>query len=113
MTFRVFIVPEAIQDLDRILGWLRQHSLAGAASWYHRWQAVIKQLEDEADRSSLAPESEGRAYELRQLIFKTRRGKPYRVIFTIRDDEDYLLHLRGPGQNLLTTDEIRHPPAVS
>ena len=44
--------------------------------------------------------------EIRQRIFKTRRGLPYRILFVVRGDVIYLLHVRGPGQDLMAPEEM-------
>lgn len=57
----------------------------------------------------MAVESEGRQRDVRQVIFKTRHGREYRALFAIMDETVVILHLRGPGQDLLDPDEIREP----
>lgn len=40
-------------------------------------------------------------------MFKTRKGRKYRVLFTIQDQTAIILHVRGPGQDLLDPDDLR------
>ncbi len=56
-----------------------------------------------------APESEYVVEEIRQFFFKTRRGLRYRALFSISGVKIYVLHVRGPGQELLGPDELRTP----
>ncbi len=58
-------------------------------------------LEVNAASCGLAPESELFPEEIRQYFFKTRRGRPYRLLITITNSQVQLLHVRGPGQDLL------------
>ena len=45
-------------------------------------------------------------FEVRHMTFKTRRGRPYRLLFTLADREARVLHVRGPGQDLVSADEL-------
>lgn len=47
-------------------------------------------------------------HEVRQCLFKTRRGRTYRALYTIVEDEVRVLRVRGPGQAPLTDDELAH-----
>jgi len=109
MIYRVIMVPQVRGDVSIILEWLTRHSPAGAATWYERWLTVLKQLQQAPEQYPLAPENDDGRVELRNLIFKTRRGREYRVLFTIQHETVVVLHLRGPGQDLLAPDEIRDP----
>jgi hypothetical protein len=40
------------------------------------------------------------------LLFKTRRGRYYRLVYVIAEDEVHVLRVRGPGQPDLLPDEI-------
>jgi hypothetical protein len=42
-------------------------------------------------------------------MFKTRHGRTYRLLYVVRGDLIYLLHVRGPGQDLMGDDEVRLP----
>ena len=44
--------------------------------------------------------------EIRHPIFETRRSKPYRILFTIRDVVVLVKHVRGPGQDLVPPGEL-------
>lgn len=72
---------------------------------------IISRRDDDAIKANpicgLAPESENHRDEIRQRIFKTRRGLPYRILFVVRGDVIYLLHVRGPGQDIMAPDEMQ------
>lgn len=109
MTFNVRLMPRAEQDLNGILAWLYSRSPQGAATWYARWVSVIESLQQIAPGCGLAPEDVDHEAEIRQIIFKTRRGKPYRAIFTIRGSDAFVLHIRGWGQDLIRGDDLALP----
>ncbi len=109
MTFKLRILPRAERDAQHIFDWIKDRTPDGARRW---WDAFLK----EANRSALhpqryptAPENEMTSYELRQFLFKTRRGHRYRILFTIRKTTAIILHIRGPGQDLVDPTEIREP----
>ena len=106
MTYRVRLTARAERDVDRILAWLAGRSPQGAATWYRRWQDVIDHLGLHAVSCPTAPENDDHEDEIRHVIFKTRRGRKYRVLFVVRDDLALIVHVRGPGQDLIATDEM-------
>lgn len=101
MSFRVRLTDAALTDIRDILRWISARSPAGAETWFKRWLEIQRTLENQADTFGIAPESEGHPSRIQQVIFKTRRGLPYRALFTIRDADVFVLHIRGPGQDLL------------
>jgi plasmid stabilization system protein ParE len=106
MTFRVRLTDAASADIQAILRWIEERSLAGADAWYRRWLEVLDSLCYRADAFGLAPESDDHPEPIRQVTFKTKRGRRYRALFSIRNQEVFVLHVRGPGQRLLRPDEL-------
>ena len=109
MKLRVELAQRAKNDIDVIIAWIAKHSPQGARTWSHRLQSVLEGLSTSATTCALAPEDGYGDTEIRQLIFKTRRGKPYRILFTIRDDVVFIRHVRGPGQDLVPPGELLGP----
>jgi plasmid stabilization system protein ParE len=113
MNFQVLLLPEAERDFDEILTWINRQSPEGALSWRRAWVKTIRELEQSADHCSVAPESSLYPQHIRHRVFRTRRGKPYRILLTIRGDIAYILHVRGPGQDIVDPDAIRIPPPLN
>jgi plasmid stabilization system protein ParE len=107
MTYRVVILPEAERDADRIYRWIADRSVDGADRWYGRFLAAMRSLASGAETHSLAPESEHVSRDIRQLLFKTTKGLRYRMLFTFTGTTVYVLHVRGPGQQLVRPSELR------
>ena len=61
---------------------------------------------DLEDGYGLAPEDEFTDAKLQQFLFKTRRGRTYRGVFVVVDNEVRILRIRGPGQPPLEADEL-------
>ncbi len=109
MSFEVSLTDGATSDVRAILRWIEERSPAGALSWYRAWQKVLQSLRGRGDKFGVAPESEDHPETIFQVVFKTRRGRPYCALFVIRSRNVFVLHVRGPGQRLLAPDEIRKP----
>jgi plasmid stabilization system protein ParE len=109
MKFTVVTLRAAERDCRRILEFIRARSKAGARAWARALDKALGHLEENADACPLAPENEYVDFEVRDTLFKTRRGLIYRMLFTIRDDTVIVLHVRGPGQDLVAAMEIRDP----
>ncbi|WP_414582712.1 type II toxin-antitoxin system RelE/ParE family toxin [Scytonema sp. PCC 10023] len=56
-------------------------------------------------RCALAAENDALTEEIRQLIYGKSRNK-YRILFTIREDTVFVLHVRHRSQAPLTSEEI-------
>ena len=90
MSFRIKVFRTAVREVDEILDWFirQQKAPSGAEAWYRAYNASIAKLRKFGDQQSLAPENEFVDFDVRQVLFKTRRGKRfYRLIFTIVGDE--------------------------
>ena len=109
MKFRVIITAAAEHDADAIYLWLLKRSPRGANNWWTAFSHAIDSLRQNAQSFGLAPESTEPPEDVREVTFKTRHGRPYRLLFTIRDDFAYVLRVRGTGQPLLTPSEIEFP----
>jgi len=106
MTYRLRILPRAEADIEHIFQWLQQRSRQGAAHWYTVFHEAAARLVTNPLGYELARENEFVAHEIRQILFKTPRGRTYRGLFTVTGDEVRLLRVRGPGQRDLQSDEI-------
>ena len=106
MSYRLNILPRARADVQHTFDWLRQRSPTGAEAWYLAFEEATEKLLFNPEGYGLAAEDEFVDYDLRQFLFKTRRGKRYRGLFTVVGNEVRVLRVRGPGQRDLTADEL-------
>jgi plasmid stabilization system protein ParE len=101
MAFRVEITLKAYRDLSGILRWLlAEHAGEQGLNWYAGLNKAIDTLGEIPTRCPRAPENATSRREIRHLLYG---NKPhiYRILFTIRDDEVIVLHVRRPKQNPL------------
>lgn len=98
MSYTVRILTNAWSDADRIFDWLVARSSTGATRWYSAFLDAASDLAVTPLRHGVAPESDELGYVVRNRFFKTRRGRMYRILFIVVDDEVRILRIRGPGQ---------------
>src|SRR5262245_22542823 len=101
MKREIYLTRRAEADLDSILTWLESRSPSGAVTWLRSLEAAFDWLEAHAASCPLAPESEFFEEEIRERLFKTKRGRPYRLLFALTTKQVQILHIRGPGQDLV------------
>ena len=100
------IVERARTDVDDIFNWLVRRSVRGAISWYMVFRRAVEKIVASPEMFAEAPESGPLGRQLRQSLFKTRRGRVYRIVFELSDAEIILLRVRGPGQPGLQRREL-------
>lgn len=81
----------------------------GAVNWAREFNKALDSLKHNPARG-LAPESVDHDEPIREKLFKTRQGLSYRILFVVRGQRVFVLHIRGPGQDLILPDEMRLPP---
>lgn len=107
MPYRVRSTPRAHDDVDTILWMIHERqSLQGAKAWLEAYDEATTRLAENPERCPFVPERDRLGRDVRQFLFKTRRGRTYRGVFVIIDDEVLILRVRGPGQPPLQADEL-------
>lgn len=101
MKREVLILRQAEADLDCILAWIGEKSPAGARNWFRALEAAVAWLAKNADSCPPAPEDSWFEEEIREHLFKTKRRRRYRLLFTLASQQVRILHIRGPGQDLV------------
>src|SRR5260370_22690451 len=93
------IVERARSDVDDIFNWLVHRSVQGAISWYLAFRHAIEKIAPSPENLAEAAESHPLGRQLRQTLFKTRRGRGYRIVLDVSDTEIIILRVLGPGQS--------------
>jgi plasmid stabilization system protein ParE len=73
------IVERARTDVDEIFTWLVHRSMRGAIPWYLAFGRAVEKVASSPEIFAEAPESGPLGRQLRQSLFKTRRGRIYRI----------------------------------
>lgn len=98
-SFRLVIQPEAERNFTIIQDWIAEQSPSGAQQWYLALKKALDRLRSDPERFPIAPESRHFNVKIQDAVFRTRRGLPYRILFTLRDSDVQVLFVRGPGQD--------------
>ncbi|QEG35070.1 type II toxin-antitoxin system RelE/ParE family toxin [Bythopirellula goksoeyrii] len=98
MSYTVRILPVAAQERRRIFDYIHDRSPQSAESWEAAYEAALTRLEKDPQIYGLAEESNHFDFALRQLLFRTRSGLTYRLLFRVDEDQVTIYRLRGPGQ---------------
>lgn len=106
MSRPIQIVERARADGDHIFNWLTRRSVQGAISWYMAFHRAVEKVATSPEMFGEAPESHQLSRTLRQVPFKTRRGRVYRVVFELTDREIIIVRVRGPGQPPLRSKDL-------
>lgn len=106
MPLEVRVSRHAHLDVETILTWLTERSPQGARRWFDKYLETLHLLPERALNCPLAPEAVLIGRDLRQLLFKTRRGNTYRSLFLIEGEFIELLAVRGAGRDLVTPAEL-------
>src|SRR5258708_4101388 len=100
------ILERARTDVDSMFDWLVHRSVRGAISLYFAFGRAVAKIAASPDTHAEAPESRPFGRQLHQALFKTRRGRIYRIVFEFSDAEIILLRVRGPGQPRLQRRDL-------
>lgn len=106
MALELVILPRAERDAQSIFAWISERSPDGAVRWWNAFEEAAVGITGNPARYGLAPEDGLVIPELRQFLFRTRRGRTYRRVFTVVGDEIRIVRVRGPGQPPLEPDEL-------
>jgi len=106
MPYRVEFSGRAKNDLRMIRDWLASHSRDGAMKWLDALDELCQQLTTSALETNPAPEAAELGIDLRQQMFKTRKGRHYRLLLLIDNQRVIIAAIRGPGQDAVQQDEL-------
>jgi mRNA-degrading endonuclease RelE of RelBE toxin-antitoxin system len=105
MAFQVRVTQTAKVEIDTAYSWLRERNLLYADKWFREMMGAIATLQEKPLRCALVPENDVLTEEIRQLIYGRSRNK-YRILFSIREDTVFVLHVRHSSQAPLMGEEV-------
>ena len=88
MSYRVFLTDDATRDLEELYDYITHHDVPGKADY------VLTQLEKAFSGLSAFPDRGVYPKELAELGIKEFREvffKPYRIVYSVRDNNIYVL----------------------
>jgi hypothetical protein len=106
MSYTVELTQGVIEDLDRLTTALAERWPEGARRIIPRFYAALPRLESFPLSCGLAYESRWFPEEVRHLLFKIRKGRAYRALFTVQGDRVRVLAVRAPGERPITPEDL-------
>ncbi|MDX2100881.1 MAG: type II toxin-antitoxin system RelE/ParE family toxin [Leptolyngbyaceae cyanobacterium bins.59] len=105
MAFRVEITVAAKLQIQEDYLWYKQNLPSFADPWLDGLLKALDTLKKFPNRCPLAPENDAFQEEVRQLLYGKQRNA-YRILFTLREDIVYVLHVRHHAEARLTAEDI-------
>jgi len=107
MTFRVVILPQAKADLTRnARWWAANHSVNQALDWLEAVEGQLGKLSDHPQRFGVCPENGSFKYEIRQTLVGLGNRKSYRAVYTVRDNNVFVLTVRRGEEDFIKPGEL-------
>jgi len=107
--YRVDLLARAARDVDRIVAWLTKRSPVGARRWVSALDSAMARLGEDPLSFALIPEKVRVSFDVRNILFKTPKGRVYRAIFTVIGNEVRILRVRRPGQRPIRGRDLPKP----
>ncbi|WP_204103179.1 MULTISPECIES: type II toxin-antitoxin system RelE/ParE family toxin [Spirulina sp. CCY15215] len=104
MVFQVRISRKAEIEIEVAYEWLKKRNANTADRWFRGLMNKLATLQDKPQRCAFAIENEIFPEEVRQLLYG-KRNNVYRILFVIRDDTVYIIHIRHSKQAPLTVQD--------
>jgi plasmid stabilization system protein ParE len=105
MALPIRLHRRAQADIDEILRWIRKRSPRGAQAWQDALLKALANIQSRPAGFAMAHERSLRSRDVRQALFKTRKGKRYRILF-VATEEIRVLRIRGSGLRLLSQRDM-------
>jgi plasmid stabilization system protein ParE len=108
VNYRVEITAGAKREADAAYEWLAERT-SHAAAWFNGLVDAIEGLAEFPTRWGLARESKEFDEPIRQLLYG-KKPHVYRVLFIVRTNVVYVLHVRHGARAAMKPGDIALPP---
>lgn len=106
MSYQVYIQPNAEEEIEEAYLWIAERAPKTATRWFNKLADEIASLANFPERCAYAPENDVFDQAIRHLLFG-RKGRTYRILFTIRDNQVRILHFRHWAKQTMKPEEIQ------
>jgi len=106
VTYSLNLLAKAKADYRRAFKYIQEHSHQGAENWELAFEQCLVRLRANPIIYSLAPENDLYDFSLYQVLFRTKYGKRYRMVYRIDGEQVTIYRLRGHGQPPLKQDDL-------
>ena len=106
MNYTVQLLALAKADYRRAFLYIQERSPQGAENWEIAFEQCLDRLRANPTIYALAPENDLYDYPLYQILFRTKHGKRYRLVYRIDERQVTVYRLRGHGQSPLEKGDL-------
>jgi plasmid stabilization system protein ParE len=107
MTYAIVLHRRALDDLGKILRWLKRRSKSGMEHWRDALDDCFLEIAKDPYRYAKVAEGSRVPAGIQQALFRTRQGNVYRVVFLVEQFEVRILRIRAPGQRNLRPRDLK------
>ena len=110
MTYSIVLLRRADGDFHSIVYWLKKRSFRGAEHWRFALDDCLSEIARDPFRYERVTEEARSAYRIRQVLFHTRHGNTYRIIFLVEQSRSASCEFEHPdnvdcGHEISLTNE--------
>jgi len=105
MSFRVEYTLHAQGEIEDSYLWIKERAPQAAEKWRDELIGKVEELADNPLRHPVAPESDKFPREIRQMLFRKRRGQ-FRVFYTIDGKRVVILSVRRSARKPLEGGDL-------
>jgi len=108
MIYTINVTHSAELEAEQAFQWLQKRTSTYSIQWFNGLLDTLQSLDHLPNRCSIAPESK----HFHEKIYQLRYGKRphvYRVLFVIRENNVYILHIRHGARLPLHPDSLNLP----
>ncbi|HTW94583.1 MAG TPA: type II toxin-antitoxin system RelE/ParE family toxin [Tepidisphaeraceae bacterium] len=111
MRFRVHLTSTAAADAEAAYLHIAESAPRAAVRWFNGLVDVVASLDSFPTRCEIARESVKAGEEIRQMLYG-RRPHIHRLLFIVRGQDVYILHIRHSARRAMAVGDITLPPTV-
>jgi plasmid stabilization system protein ParE len=109
VTYQVELTESAQREINAAYQWLLARTPQHAPLWLEGLAESWQSLSEMPNRCPRAPEADEIKADVRQLLYGKKKGV-YRILFIVRDQTVYVLHVRHGAREPLRKGEFEFPP---
>lgn len=105
MSYEVEYTRNALREIEQTYRWIKERGVLTAERWRNELINSVETLAVDPLLHRLAPESVRFTREIRQMLFRKRRGQ-FRLLFTMEGQRVIILSFRHHSRKPLSGDEF-------
>lgn len=100
--YKVNITKPALEDIEQLFSYIQKDAPHASKNWLTDLQRDISTLEDMPLRNPKTPENKEFPFDIHHIIFR----KKFRILYTIKANQVFILYVRRCEQDYVVPDNI-------